>query len=58
MGGQVATMYETTSVLQKYKTGRLSRSQAIKMFAKIGIDEDEAVDLMEEQEDADTPNGD
>lgn len=51
-------MYETTSVLQKYKTGRLSRSQAIKMFAKIGIDEDEAVDLMEEQEDADTTNSD
>lgn len=51
-------MYETTSVLQKYKTGRLSRSQAIKMFAKIGIDEDEAVDLMEEQEDANTTNSD
>lgn len=52
-----ATMYQITSILQKFQSGRLSRAQAIKMFAKIGIDEEEALDLMEDA-DADSPTGD
>lgn len=43
-----ATMYQITSILQKLQSGRLSRTQAIKMFNKIGIDEDEAIELMED----------
>lgn len=53
-----ATMYEVSSILQKYGGGRVTKSQAIKLFSRIGIDEDEAIDLMEEANDANTPNAD
>lgn len=45
-----ATMYQITSVLNKYSRGQLTYNNAIRMFAKIGVDADEAKELLEDNE--------
>lgn len=42
------TMYEITSILGKYKRGSLKRANALKMLVKIGVDEIEATELLDD----------
>lgn len=42
------SMYGITSILQKYKSGTLTRTQAIKMFELLGISEEKAVEYLDE----------
>lgn len=46
-----ATMYEITSILGQYKRGQLTRSNALRMLAYIGVDGDEAVTLVDDVDD-------
>ena len=46
-----ATMYEMSSILKSYVSGKITRKSAIALFAKIGIEEDEANQLLDDAED-------
>ena len=42
--------YEVTSLLRKYKRGELTRNNAIRMFAVLGMTEEEAIQLMDDRD--------
>ncbi len=48
-----ATMYELSSVIKSYRSGRVTRADALKMLSKIGIDGDEAESVLSEGDDGD-----
>lgn len=45
-----ATMYEITSILGKRKRGDITYNNAVRMLERIGVDEDEAVRLLEDKD--------
>lgn len=47
-----ATMYEMANILKSYRAGKISRMNAITLFDRIGIEEDEAVALLRDAGDA------
>lgn len=47
-----ATMYEMANILKSYRAGKISRMNAITIFDRIGIEEDEAVALLRDAGDA------
>lgn len=49
--GQKRTMYMMQSIIQAYRRGSISRSNAVLLFAQIGIDEDEASQILMDSED-------
>lgn len=46
-----ATMYEITSVLGQYKRGQLTKDNALRMLAYIGVDDEEARTLVDDVDD-------
>lgn len=44
--GHTATMYEVKSIIQSYRSGSITRKDAINLFEKIGIDEAEADSIL------------
>lgn len=49
--GHEATMYEISSILKSYIAGRITRKNAIALFERIGIDEEEANEMLNDSED-------
>lgn len=48
-----ATMYELSSVIKSYRSGRVTRADALKMLTKIGIEGNEAESVLSEGDDGD-----
>nr|WP_246600052.1 phage portal protein [Gordonibacter massiliensis (ex Traore et al. 2017)] len=47
-----ATMYEIASILKSFKSGKVTRKNAVALFARIGIDADEAEQMLDDADDA------
>lgn len=45
------SMYEMSSIIKSYRTGKISRSNAMTLFAQIGIDEEEATEILSDAKD-------
>ena len=43
-----ATMYETASIRKSYRSGRVTRGNAMRLMAKVGIEGDEAAEILDE----------
>lgn len=50
--GGNATMYEIASIIKSYKSGKVTRKNAITLFARIGVDKDEATAILEDADDS------
>ena len=48
-----ASMYELSSVIKSYRSGRVTRADALKMLSKIGIEGDEADSVLSGGDDGD-----
>lgn len=44
-----ASMYEVSSILKSYRSGRLSMKNALALFRRVGIEEDEARDILADE---------
>lgn len=45
------TMYEISSILKGYSSGKISRENAVTLFARIGIGEDDAAQMLDDAKD-------
>lgn len=45
------TMYEMSSIIKSYRSGKISRSNAITLFAQIGVDEKRASEILADAQD-------
>lgn len=45
-------MYEIASIIKSYKSGKVTRKNAITLFARIGVDKDEATAILEDADDS------
>jgi len=48
-----ATMYETASVVKSYRSGRVTRKDALRLLAKAGVGDEEAVEILDDSGDSD-----
>lgn len=48
-----ATMYETASIIKSYRSNRVTRNDAIRLLKRVGIDGDEAGELLDDVGDGD-----
>lgn len=49
--GQKRTMYQMQSIIQAYRRGSINRTNAVLLFAQIGIEEEEANGILDDSED-------
>lgn len=45
------TMYETSSIIKSYRSGKISRANAITLFSQIGLDEQQANEILSDAQD-------
>lgn len=48
-----ATMYETASVVKSYRSGRVTRNDALRLLAKAGVSDEEAAEILDDSGDGD-----